>query len=430
MASLFCLRQAMLARMPKSVVWQPRLLARSMKVRVDRDRIELTPVSKNLTSSQVLTERLIRSWAQAKTFAADFNEDFSAFHAATLREQAEFLADAIPYILSLYEDATGRPRPTSVILLAHSMGGIASRLAFLQPDFKPGSVKTIVTFSTPHAVPPVSFDSSLEQVYTDINEHWRTELSRNNSNLADVLLISIAGGTADTTVASDYSAISSFTPVSNGFTVFTTSVPTLFSPVDHLAMVWCDQLRKRVIQALFKGIDGSKPTKSRSLDERLSAMKFELVNGLVDTALPLTTKDKLVHIASSSIISFESSYIRLEGHWKGGWYALRAPVGTDSEVAIWTSLTSSQLDLLSCEAVNDDYECETIEGVTFVSPGWASTSGSVAMQGVVAQFKMPHGRILLINVPEGAAGFLFAGYGAQRNVVNPTLSRKSAIDSR
>lgn len=310
------------------------------------------------------------------------------------------------------------------------MGGIASRLAFLQPDFKPESVKTIVTFSTPHAVPPVSFDSSLEQVYTDINDYWRTELFRNNSILADVLLVSIAGGTADTTVASDYSAISSFTPASNGFTVFTTSVPSLFSPVDHLAMVWCDQLRKRVIQAIFNGLDGSKPTKSRSLVERLSAMELELVNGLVNPTPAHTNREKLVHVASFSVMLLESSYIRLEGQYKAGWYALQSPAGEDTEVSIWTSLGPSQLQFMSCEAIEEGYNCKTIDSITFVSPEWATASGSVAMQGVAARFKMLQGRYLLIAVPDGAAGFFFAGYGARPVVVNPTLSRTSDNDSR
>jgi len=66
-------------------------------------------------------------------FTVDFNEDITAFHGQTMLDQAEYLNEAIAYILSLYHDPRRSerdpdlPDPTSVIILGHSMGGIVAR---------------------------------------------------------------------------------------------------------------------------------------------------------------------------------------------------------------------------------------------------------------------------------------------------------------
>ena len=69
-------------------------------------------------------------------FTCDFNEDLSAFHGQTIIDQAEYVNEAVAYILSLYHDArptlrdTQLPDPSSVILIGHSMGGIVARTVF------------------------------------------------------------------------------------------------------------------------------------------------------------------------------------------------------------------------------------------------------------------------------------------------------------
>lgn len=81
-------------------------------------------------------------------FTIDYNDDFSAFHGQTLLDQSEYLADCIRYILSLYHqerEGPGRSDPTSVIVVAHSMGGIVARAAFLHPNYQAGSISTLIT---------------------------------------------------------------------------------------------------------------------------------------------------------------------------------------------------------------------------------------------------------------------------------------------
>lgn len=174
----------------------------------------------------------------------------------------------------------GLNAPTAVNVVAHSMGGIAARFMFLQKNFNPGSVKTLVTLSTPHAIPPATFDRGVETIYREINSYWRMAYATMSSPLNDTLFVSIAGGIADTMISSDYADISSLVPPTNGFSVITTSVPTLFSPVDHLAMMWCDQLRQRIISALIQGTDARRNDRARPLTERLSAFQGNLLTGL------------------------------------------------------------------------------------------------------------------------------------------------------
>ncbi|KAF4591523.1 GPI inositol-deacylase [Ophiocordyceps camponoti-floridani] len=58
-------------------------------------------------------------------FTVDFNEDITAFHGQTLLDQAEYLNEAVRYILSLYSDPqrAGRddeiPDPSAVVILVH-----------------------------------------------------------------------------------------------------------------------------------------------------------------------------------------------------------------------------------------------------------------------------------------------------------------------
>ncbi|MFN3503836.1 MAG: alpha/beta fold hydrolase, partial [Allorhizobium sp.] len=44
--------------------------------------------------------------------------------------------------------ADGEQQP--LIILGHSMGGIAARAAYLMRNFRPGSIQAIITLSTPH----------------------------------------------------------------------------------------------------------------------------------------------------------------------------------------------------------------------------------------------------------------------------------------
>lgn len=226
-------------------------------------------------------------------FTIDFNEDFTAFHGQTLLDQAEYLNDAVAYILSLYHDPrrsqrdASLPDPSSVILIGHSMGGMVARTMLIMPNYQSNSVNTIVTMSTPHARPPVAFDGDIVRTYKQTNQYWREAYSQkwaNDNPLWHVTLISIAGGGLDTVVPSDYASLSSLVPSTHGFTVFTSSMPNVWTGADHLAMVWCAQLVKPIIRSIFDTLDVRRPGQTKPRAERMRVFKRWLLTGMEDDA--------------------------------------------------------------------------------------------------------------------------------------------------
>lgn len=226
-------------------------------------------------------------------FSVDFNEDFTAFHGQTLLDQAEYLNDAIAYILALYHDPRrsqrnpALPDPSSVILIGHSMGGVVARTMLIMPNYQTNSVNTIVTMSTPHARPPVAFDGDIVRTYKQTNDYWRKAYSQkwaNDNPLWHVTLISIAGGGLDTVVPSDYASLESLVPATHGFTVFTSSVPNAWTGADHLQMVWCAQLVKPIIRSILHSVDVQRPSQTKPRAERMRVFKRWLLTGIETTA--------------------------------------------------------------------------------------------------------------------------------------------------
>ncbi|KAK7725693.1 GPI inositol deacylase [Botryosphaeria dothidea] len=293
-------------------------------------------------------------------FSVDFNEDITAFHGQTLLDQAEYLNDAVAYILSLYHNPSRSirspdlPDPSSVIIVGHSMGGIVARTMLIMPNYQANSVNTIVTLSAPHARPPVSFDVDIVSTYKKINDYWRQAYSQrwaNDNPLWHVTLISIAGGGLDTVVPSDYASISSLVPETHGFTVFTASIPHVWTGMDHLAITWCDQFRKSVIRALYDVVDVSRPMQTVPRAERMRSFKKFFLTGLEDIAektLPHKDPKTLLTLEdnSNSIISQgERLVLRSFGHQrKPKAYLLPVPPQGAPEGRKFTLLTDQKID--------------------------------------------------------------------------------------
>lgn len=221
-------------------------------------------------------------------FTVDFNEELAAFHGQTLLDQAEYLNEAVAYILALYHNPQrslrepGLPDPKSVIILGHSMGGAVARTMLRMPNYQEKTINTILTLSTPHARPPLSFDATMVATYNDVNTFWRQSfLSPSGKNpLEDITLVSVAGGGLDTMIPSEYTSVSSLMPETHGFTVYTSSIPNVWTGMDHLAIMWCDQFRKALVRAIFDVVDVRRPSQTLSRPERMHAFRKRLLTGL------------------------------------------------------------------------------------------------------------------------------------------------------
>jgi pimeloyl-ACP methyl ester carboxylesterase len=262
-------------------------------------------------------------------FTADFNEDLTAFHGQTLLDQAEYLNDAVAYILSLYHDPErsnrdpGLPDPTSVIIIGHSMGGVVARTMLAMPNYQANSINTILTLSAPHARPPASFDAQIVKTYRNVNDYWRQAYSQkwaNNNPLWHVTLISIAGGGLDTVVPSDYASISSLVPDTHGFTVFTSSIQDVWTGADHLAITWCDQLRKVIVKALLETTNVYRSSQTKPRADRMRIFKKWFLTGMEEMAertLPHKEPETLLTLPDNSdsiLAAGERLTIRNFGH--------------------------------------------------------------------------------------------------------------------
>ncbi|KAI0625412.1 PGAP1 multi-domain protein [Pyrenophora tritici-repentis] len=291
-------------------------------------------------------------------FSVDFNEDITAFHGQTLLDQAEYLNDAITYILSLYHtpgkflrDST-LPDPTSVIIVGHSMGGVVARTMLTMTNYQANSINTIITLAAPHARPPVSFDGDIVRTYKAVNDYWRYAYSQKwaiDNPLWHVTLISIAGGALDTTISSDYASIESLVPETHGFTVFSTSMPNVWTGIDHLAITWCDQHRKAVVRALYDVIDVSRATQTVPRAERMRGFKRWFLTGLEDIAektLPHKEAKTLLTLEEDSAIIAEGERLVLRslGKSKQRPNAHLMPVPPQAPGKKFTLLTNEQLD--------------------------------------------------------------------------------------
>ncbi|KAI6166263.1 PGAP1-like protein-domain-containing protein [Pisolithus thermaeus] len=168
-------------------------------------------------------------------YAVDFNEDFSAFHGPTLDSQIAYTTAAIRYVLSRY------PPDTQIIVMGHSMGGVVG--AALLPS---SNISTLITMSTPHTLPPVRFDSRIEEIY-----------ARNGRILLEdeTPILSLCGGATDTLVSSESCVIPESHQSSSGLyrrTVFTSALQGTWTGVGHREMVWCHQVRWRVARAALE----------------------------------------------------------------------------------------------------------------------------------------------------------------------------------
>jgi glycosylphosphatidylinositol deacylase len=308
-------------------------------------------------------------------FSVDFNEDFTAFHGQTLLDQAEYLNDAITFILSLYHTpgrsrrGPGLPDPTSVIIVGHSMGGVVARTMVTMPNYQPNSINTIVTIAAPHARAPISFDGDIIRIYKGVNEYWQNAYAQKrviDNPLQHTTLISIAGGGLDNIVSSDYASIASLVPETHGFTVFSSSIPNCWTGADHLAITWCDQVRKSIVRALYDIVDVSHASQTLPQAIRMRGFKKWLLTGLEDTVekiLPLTEADTLLTLDVDSAMVPQGArlVLRALGSSTQAPEAFVLPIPpTDNHGKKFTLLTNERLDTRSDHSKLDVLLCNVL----------------------------------------------------------------------
>ena len=342
-------------------------------------------------------------------FSVDFNEDFSAFHGQTILDQAEYLNDAVAYILSLYHDPRrsqrdpGLPDPSSVILVGHSMGGFVARTMLTMSNYQSNSINTIVTMSAPHARPPVSVDAESVRTYKQVNDYWRqayTQKWASDNPLWHVTLISIAGGGLDTVVPSDFASLESIVPSTHGFTVFTSGIPNVWTGADHIQTTWCVQLMKPIVRSIFSSLDVHRPGQTKPRAERMRIFRRWYLTGMedvVEKTLPHEEPSTLLTLEdnSNSVVSLGDSLVLRHFGRAGKPKAhllpvpLRSPQGPKSfnllsDQRLEAPRTTAQIEVLFCSVFLQHGQSSTLFSMNMDLSGDASGSTRLACKNAAS----------------------------------------------
>eukprot|EP00943_MAST-04B_sp_MAST-4B-sp1_P004390 g4390.t1 len=128
-------------------------------------------------TSDIIADK-VKATKRLEYFTLDFQEEASALNGAYLQDQAEYVNMAVSAILRLYrKQARGNKEKLkhavkSVIVVGHSMGGIAATHALSLSSYRQGSISTIITLSSPHAAAPMYLDSAMDRLYTQTYNTW------------------------------------------------------------------------------------------------------------------------------------------------------------------------------------------------------------------------------------------------------------------
>ncbi|KAJ1785302.1 GPI inositol deacylase, partial [Coemansia sp. RSA 2399] len=263
-------------------------------------------------------------------FTVGLNEEFTALHGYSILEQAEFVNDAIRYILSLYPKTRAMHKisgsksaefalPTSVVVVGHSMGGVVARTAFALPNYVEDSIQALFTLSTPHNNPTASLEQYVESTYAKVNAFWRNGFS--NKALDRVSLVSIAGGNLDSMINSDYTYVGDLAPPENSLSVMSTGINDVWLSLDHQNILWCAQMAKKFAKLTVQIMDARQPSQLLPLDARMKLMRRTLYSGIesdgfVESEQPVSPKNALssdyqyAHVYDSGAIKLSPADMR------------------------------------------------------------------------------------------------------------------------
>ena len=235
-------------------------------------------------------------------FTISFNEELSALYGPLLDMQTRYVRLCVKHILGLFGGV--RPlerRPTSVLLIGNSMGGMVARAIFVPHDKQQQQqqqqrVHTIITKSTPHRRPVLNVDAHMNTFYARTNAHW-LNTSASVSSLDNVLLASLYGGKRDVLVRSGLANLNTDDDEgededdewSHGksratiLSAYTGAMPRVWRSIDHRCMAWCLELVLALNRALFEMVDPRTLQITDDRAKRARILRFHLQRGIPDS---------------------------------------------------------------------------------------------------------------------------------------------------
>ncbi|RCN33301.1 Helix-loop-helix DNA-binding domain protein [Ancylostoma caninum] len=169
-------------------------------------------------------------------YAVDFDEELSFLSGSILNRQRDFVVRAISTIQKMYSH--------KIVLIGHSLGGTVLHALPAHPRFNISDMGLIIILASPISAPPIVMDEAMISFYGSMKEAW---VSRKDE-LSDVGLVSYSGGSKDFQVPDHLATIH------DGHHIVhrpSWSIRGVDTPVDHLCILWCNQLARHSTRILY-----------------------------------------------------------------------------------------------------------------------------------------------------------------------------------
>jgi pimeloyl-ACP methyl ester carboxylesterase len=178
-------------------------------------------------------------------YALDFGEEGGALHGYLVERQASYISDRINTLSAVCN-------VTQIHVVAHSMGGVSSRLALVQyPEFMK-VVRNLITLGTPHNSPLWNWETTMFNIYNKLYKR---------SGTLKASIISISGGVRDEMIPPDSCYIVNERVGNSTISVLASSImqPATIEGktvapllgMDHRAIVWCHNVLSEVRSILY-----------------------------------------------------------------------------------------------------------------------------------------------------------------------------------
>lgn len=249
----------------------------------------------------------------------DFGEEATALlGGAAVRDQAEYVCDCISHIVTeINKKETDNVIPT-ITVVAHSMGGLAAKLASIQHNDNNGAISSLVTLSSPHLAPPIHVDGELARVYEDLKIggwRWNNDQVKGTvpNGARNVALFAISGGEKDLMIYEPLTELNDQTLFSTPhhisippwFSISSKNIPSVGFSIDHQAILWCHQLvNPLALSVLLATSCGDRTLSSCSPQRRLELLQTGM--GLNDVEKP---SNQLAKPVISMIVGQDISHL-------------------------------------------------------------------------------------------------------------------------
>ncbi|OMH83781.1 GPI inositol-deacylase [Zancudomyces culisetae] len=157
------------------------------------------------------------------------------------------------------------------------MGGMVARTALALENYATGSISTMITLSTPHVSPTVTFNSEISELYTKVNK--KTTEMKLDGRFNNISLVSIVGGDMDGMINSDLAYLDGLVDQKNGFTVMSSTMRGVWMSIDHQCILWCRQLVQVLAHTLYDILDARKLSQTVDVQERMRIFRHRLLSG-------------------------------------------------------------------------------------------------------------------------------------------------------